>query len=251
MLTPAKKHWQRVTAMQEAQRASEGDQPTMANATGYELVLAKLIEDRRRLKEIQSIERKIEVKKTLLPEYAAYVDGALVGGSGAQDDVLMTVMIWRIDTGDIAGALPIAKYAVQHKLTLPDQYERSLGTLIAEEVAETALAAIAAGETVAADLIGDYVDLTADSDMPDEVRAKLCKALGYALRTEGTIETLSAAASILQRALQLAPKIGVKKDIEKLQRDIKQLTATAQQQQQQSESSASATTQEATEQKPD
>lgn len=38
-------------------------------------MLMQLAEHRRRLKQIQSIERKIEVKRQLLPEYAAYIQG--------------------------------------------------------------------------------------------------------------------------------------------------------------------------------
>ncbi len=33
------------------------------------------------------------------------MNGVLEQGKGAQDDILMTVMLWRLDTGDIAGAL--------------------------------------------------------------------------------------------------------------------------------------------------
>lgn len=39
------------------------------------------------------------------------MNGVLEQGKGAQDDILMTVMLWRLDTGDIAGALEIARYA--------------------------------------------------------------------------------------------------------------------------------------------
>ncbi|MDY8569877.1 phage terminase small subunit, partial [Escherichia coli] len=35
------------------------------------------------------------------------------------DDILMTVMLWRLDTGDIAGALEIARYALKYGLTMP------------------------------------------------------------------------------------------------------------------------------------
>ncbi|MBN4688500.1 terminase, partial [Escherichia coli] len=115
------------------------------DANAYELMLAKLAEDRRRLKEVQSIERKIEIKRQILPDYAPWVQGALEAGRGGQDAVLMTVMVWRIDVGDFAGALDIAAYALRHGLVLPDQYQRDAATLIAEEIADQALASFSAG----------------------------------------------------------------------------------------------------------
>lgn len=122
MASPARRHFQRVSASLAAASAAPGE--TLAGSA-YELMLAKLATDRRRLKSIMSIERKIEVKRVeLLPEYVDYVAGALAGGRGAQDDVLTTVMIWRVDAGDYAGALDIARYAIAHRMTLPDQYDR-------------------------------------------------------------------------------------------------------------------------------
>lgn len=215
MHSPAKAHYLRHTAAREAAKASPRD--GMEGATGYELMLAKLAQDRRRLKEIQSIERKIVVKRELLPDYVPWVDGVLATGNGAQDDVLMTVLVWRIDTGDFPAALAIARYAIGHRLSLPDQYERSLGCLLAEEFADTALKAITADERIDLDSLLAVADLTAEQDMPDEVRAKLHKAIGLALA--GTDKPL--ALEQLRRALVLHDKAGVKKDIERLEREIR------------------------------
>ncbi|UJB21885.1 phage terminase small subunit [Lysobacter gummosus] len=54
----------------------------------------QLGEHRRRLKSVQSVERKVEMKRRILPEYAPWIDGVLQGGRGGQDKVLMTVMVW-------------------------------------------------------------------------------------------------------------------------------------------------------------
>lgn len=215
MSSPAKAHYLRHVAAREA--AAAAPDATMANATGYELMVAKLAQDKRRLKEIQSIERKIEVKRELLPEYAPWVDGVLAAGRGAQDDVLMTVLVWRIDVGDFAGALAIAAYALQHGLTLPDQYQRSLPCLLAEEFADTAIRAREAGNLVDSASLLAVAQLTAEEDMPDEVRAKLHKALGYSLADTDK----PAALQQLRRAIELHDKVGVKKDIERLEREIK------------------------------
>jgi hypothetical protein len=212
MKSPAQCHYERVSAELAAASAAPGG--SLAGASAYELMLAKLATDRRRLKAIQSIERKIDVKRAeLLPEYVEYVAGALRGGRGAQDDVLTTVMIWRIDAGDFAGALDIARYALAHRMTLPDQYDRPLATAIAEEFAQAALAAFKLGETFDASQLAEVMTLTESADMHDQVRAKLHKALGKALQESDSMSALDH----LRRALQLDERAGVKQDIARLE----------------------------------
>ncbi|MFH2500273.1 terminase, partial [Morganella morganii] len=55
----------------------------------------------------------------------------------------------------------------------------------------------------------------------NEVQAKLCKALAYTLRLSKQPEDKSRALELLQRALLLHSKSGVKRDIELLQRELK------------------------------
>ena len=61
--------------------------------------------------------------------------------------------------------------------------------------------------------------MTRQSDMHDQVRAKLFKALGYAQRAAGQ---LVEAQSSMERALALNDKVGVKKDLERVERQIQQ-----------------------------
>lgn len=218
--SPAKAHLQRTQAAQ----MQSGDAAVRADANAYELMLAKLTEDRRRLHDLQSIERRAEVKRELLPDYSAWVDGAIEGDHGVQDDVLMTVMVWRIDVGDLSGALQIAAYAIKHKLAMPDQYKRSAGCLIAEEFADYALRLDAIAPEITEQLQAAN-DLTASEDMPDEVRAKLLKAIGYGLQQSGNAGLLQGALDMLKRALGLHDKVGVKKDIERIEREIKNSAA--------------------------
>ena len=213
MKSPAQRHFERVSASQTAASAAPGE--SLAGASRYELMLAKLATDRRRLKSFQSIERKVDVKREVLPEYVDYVAGALEGGRGAQDDVLVTVMVWRIDVGDYAGALEIAVYALQHGLTLPDQYDRTLATVIAEEFAESALIALKVDGKFDVDQLQKVADMTESYDMPDQARAKLYKTLGYSLQS-----TPAAALPHLRRALALHDRVGVKKDIDRLEKEL-------------------------------
>lgn len=225
MKSPAQRHFERVRAEQAAASREPGQ--SLAGASQYELMLAKLSTDKRRLKSIHSIARKIEVKREVLPDYADYIAGALEGGRGGQDDVLMTIMIWRVDTGDYDGALDIARYALQHGLTLPEQYERSTAAAIAEEFADAALAAMRDGGSFDANQLNEVRELTASTDMHDQIRAKLHKALGQACMKAIGDESLddvhdwARAAQAVQNfktALQLDERAGVKQTITRLER---------------------------------
>lgn len=218
MSSPARKHFERTSAA--SSQAAESDTPRDAN--GYELMLHKLATDKRRLKEVQSLERKAEVKREILPEYEPWIEGVLTGKQGVQDDVLMTVMVWRIDAGDYLGALEIARYAIEHKLAMPDQYKRTTACLIAEEMADAAIKAHDSGIEINVEPLQIADEITAGEDMPDEVRAKLYKAIGYGLSGDKTM--LGKAVDIFKRALGLHDKVGVKKDIERLERELKNST---------------------------
>ncbi len=211
-----KQHFVRATAALAAAKAAATAQPIMTG-NAYELMLAQLDTDRRRLKSIQSVERKIDAKRELLPAYDAYIQGVLNAASGVQDDVLMTVLVWRIDVGDLAGAIDIATYALTHKLVLPDQYQRTLGCLLAEEFADGALKALKTGGAVDVEALQTVASWTQAEDMPDEVRAKLLKAIGLGL--EATDPAL--AHDYLMQALAKHEGVGVKKDMERIARTLK------------------------------
>jgi hypothetical protein len=227
--SPAKAHYLRVTAAQAAEKAAPA--ATMAGLTAYEQQLAQLHQDRLRLKNVQSNTGKAELKRQLLPAYEPYVQGVLSSGRGAQDDVLTTVMLWRIDAGDHAGALDIAAYALAHNLKMPDRFARSTGCLIAEEIAEVALTTMKAGGEPDRTLLQRTAELTQAHDMPDEARAKLYMALGRATLlglTEaepGRPGQVEAGIELLQQAVRLHDKCGVKKDLEAAERLFNKLKA--------------------------
>ncbi|QTN40905.1 phage terminase small subunit [Marinobacter salsuginis] len=213
--SPARKHFDRARAKAEASQAT----PARPQGDAYELHKAAIVEDIRRLSDIQSIERKIEAKRELLPNYESYVQGVLEGGKGQQDDVLMTLMVWYLDVGDLKTGLDIAEYAVNHELETPDRYDRKTANLVAEEVADFALKLPDGDESKGQVLeqLHRTVEYFADADMHDQVKAKLFKALGYLERDAGDKET---ALLSLKRALELNDRIGVKKDIQALEKEL-------------------------------
>lgn len=208
----------------------------------YRLQLVRLGVDLRRLREIQSVERKIELKRELLPEYMPWVEGVLAGDSGVEDDVLTHAMIWLIDIGAFDAAMPLARYVVRHKLTLPERFNRTAPTLIAEEIADSAIKRL--GQAPDSDdlavmgamlrILSDVEDLVAEEDIFDEVRAKLEKAIGLATlrRAEAVAPDADGPAGVrrggqqqalkhLRRALELDEGSGVKTAIGKVERELR------------------------------
>lgn len=235
MTNPCRRHFQRVTAAVAA-AAVAGPAMTMEGASVYELHLAKLQQDYLRLKQVQSTEGKAELKRQLLPEYVPYVEGVLAEGKGAQDQVLTTLMVWRMDAADFAGALDIAEYVIHHALLMPDRFERTTGTIVAEEIAEVALKAQKAGGTFDLDLLLRTEQIAGDEDMPDQAKAKLHLALGkaYAEKVSEedpaenrliTLGLLESAKTHLARAIELNTNCGGKKDLERVERLLKKFAA--------------------------
>ncbi|MFJ7315618.1 phage terminase small subunit [Pseudomonas sp. NPDC098747] len=230
-LSLAQRHQRRALAAKQAAIASP--LTSMQGATAYELQLAQLLQDRLRLKQVQSTQGKAELKAQLLPAYLPYVQGVLQAGQGAQDEVLTTIMVWRIDAGDFAGALDIAAYVLQHKMLMPDRFERTTGCLIAEEIAEAALKAQKAGGTFNIDVLLYTEQVTAKEDMPDQARAKLHLAIGKAYAAKVSDENpagmdigwLEGAKAHLTKAIDLHSNCGGKKDLERVERLLKKYTA--------------------------
>ena len=214
MTSPARRHWLRTTAALQAQA-----DPLLAQAAQHDakqMMLAKLYADRRTLKDIQSQELKTERKRQMLPDYMPYIDGALQG-SGTQDDVLMTIMVWFIDVGDYANALRIARYALAHQLAMPDRFARNTATVLAEEIADAQLNAVTTGQRPDGELLVKVAAMVDDQDMPDQVRAKLYKAMGLFFEPLDPDSALE----VFTRAFELNPKIGVKQNITQLTRRLK------------------------------
>ncbi|WP_295548591.1 phage terminase small subunit [uncultured Pseudacidovorax sp.] len=253
MLSPAQRHRARIL-QQQAQAADpygtelQGDQ--------YNLMRVKLSQDRAQLSKIQSHERRAEAKAKLLPEYFDWIKTALETGTGAADRVLTTVMVWAFDAGAYVLGLAIAKYVIGHRMSMTeDEYKRTPAAIVIDELSNaflkgqwSPLDVQAAGDDGTLQLLPTFPEaepaklqqhaaallieadmLTTEQDAPDQARAKLHKAIAYALlgkvqtAEEPDLATLDAevlrtALARLQRALQLDSNAGVKKDIERIER---------------------------------
>lgn len=209
----ASAHFARARAEREAAAAAAAPVSARTPGTQAEKMLTLLAMHRAALKGIQSRVAKIAKKGEYLPEYTAYIDGVLAADGGSQDDVVTTIMLWRLDTGDFPSALEIAAYALRYDLAMPEYISRNLPTTVVEEIADAALAS--PGEDFA-DPLTTILDLTADRDMPDEVRAKAHKALGLIYKEANPVK----AVEHLETALSLDAHCGVKTELARLKKAL-------------------------------
>ncbi|MCZ4281715.1 phage terminase small subunit [Kiloniella laminariae] len=214
----ARKHFEKVTAEISAGASKEKGQNRVHGSTTDQM-LARLRAHEVILKSIQSRNQKIIKKREFLPEYEGYVDGILAAGTGLQDLVVTTVMVWRFDVGDLSGALQLASYVLEHDLQLPERFARSAATLVLEEIADQVEQLQPTGDLALTyiDAMNEAFALTDGTDMPDEVRSKAFKYLGYLLydsNPELALENLKA-------AFDLNPKCGVKTKIGQLEKLLK------------------------------
>lgn len=211
-MRPTKRHF----LAKSAELAHSAENELLANSTEYEKMLYLLARHKKDLKDIQSREKKAEFKKSILPDYLPWIEGALKTGNGKQDNVLMTWQVWAIDCGQFNLALTIADYALHQQLALPEPFARTLGTMLAEEFADYAKAAQLAGKDFEVSYLERVAELVKDEDMPDESRARLYRELGL-LKIESDPET---ALATLERALELNQNIGVKGEVKKLRKQL-------------------------------
>lgn len=64
-------------------------------------------------------------------------------------------------------------------------------------------------------------EIVTDQDMPDEVRAKLCKACAFARRGLTDADSMALSLKLLREAMHLNPNAGVKREIATLSRALK------------------------------
>ena len=156
-----------------------------------------------------------------LPEFDAYIDGVLEAGRGAQDDILIMVLIWQIDVGNLTKALDIAEYALPSKLASPARFKRDLKNTVTEEISEWALDN--PNSDNAYELMMRLHGLVAELDLMDEVKAKLFKSLGILVEDNDPKQALE----YYSLALKLNSKCGVKTRCKNLKKYLKKYPPTA------------------------
>lgn len=240
MFSPALRNRQRVLAQLSGQEKAEPTAPAELKPTtlvGQEYAALRVLlhDNLRTLSDIASHEARVPVKVEMARAFAPWIDGVLSAeGQAAQDEILVVNLVWSIDYRDFDYALRLAGHAIRHGLAMPQGFTRTPACYLAEEVATIANAEF---DAVNLDHLLAVQQLVDGHDMHDAVRAKLLKAIGrrYAQRAAqfdpaadnapagGKAAYVQTALEALNRALQLDSNVGVKKDIERLEREAKKL----------------------------
>lgn len=211
--SPAARHRKKALSQKEVTNIAAG--PNQA----YRMLQLKLREDKQALKSKQSIQAKIELKRELVGHYDEWINATLSAGKGDQDNLLTTLMLWHIDIGNFGRALDIAEYAMKHDLKMPDAHQRTLATVVAEEIADTAKK-LATSNEINSEQVAQVLrasTITADADMPDQVRAKLSRQVGELTEAVNPVFALDN----FQNALRFDANSGVKGSIKRLEKQLK------------------------------
>ncbi|MCW9698143.1 phage terminase small subunit [Avibacterium sp. 20-129] len=212
-MRPTQAHVLKMTALEESAVQNPEESKKLS---GYEKMLRILARHKKDLKLIQSNERKAVYKKEILPNYLPWIEGALSAGTGKQDNVLMTCLVWAIDCEEYQLALKIADYALFHDLRLPENFNRTLSTLLAEEFADKAKIAKNEQRPYLLAHLKRIAQMTDEQDMPDQSRARLYKEIGILSQDTDPENALA----VLTRANELNPNCGVKTLVKRLQKQL-------------------------------
>jgi len=212
----------------------ETDTPSGQEYAGLRVLLH---DNLRTLSDTASIEARNPMKADYAKAFSDWIEGVLAAGEegrAAQDEILVTNMVWAIDYRDFDYALRLGAHVLKYDLVMPERYKRTAACFLAEDIATVALEQ---HEKVTLEQLLQVLAMVDGADMPDPAKAKLHKAIGRAYRRRA--ETFDASADNapaggksafatealehLKRALALDDKVGVKTDIKELDRQLKKL----------------------------
>lgn len=220
--SPARRHREAEAARLAAEQGQD-----LSQLDTYQRLYKRLQDDKAVLKAIHGVSDKIQAKAQMLPAYDDWIRGVMAGGAPQADDkITPTVLVWRIDCGLLDDTLPLAEFAMHHRMDSADEYQRTLPEIIVEQYAEQ----IGNGCDIAPENLHTLIDWATAKDgnglhlhnLHDQIRAKLLKAAGERAETDNQP---AAALQLYEHALAYNEKIGVKKRIDALQKQLNATTA--------------------------
>ena len=188
----------------------------------FQLLLASLETDLKRLSQHPKGEPRNDIKRAeLLPRYMPYVTEYLESGEAFNNPVLVNVVIWLFDTGQIDQAIKLGFQAAGQKQAMPERFNRGIHTFIADAVLEWSTLQKARGYAVEPYFSRVFQRLLDDEwPVPDVVKSKYHKQAGDLALETGQLQQ---ALVLFVRATELDPrgaqcKTRIKNIREKLER---------------------------------
>lgn len=198
-----------------------------ANARKHlKLMEAGLDEDLARLKAIQSLAGKQDLKRTeLLPKYQDYIHRYLESGLVMPNRVLVQVLVWLFDTTQFDDALELADIAIEQGQLMPERFKRrDIQTFVADAVCEWAYAEYQAGRSPEPYLSNLLPRVDGEWELTEQIPSKYHKLIGMRAMEAEEWET---ALKHLERSTELYAKAGNDTRIDKCRKGLaKQQPAT-------------------------
>ena len=195
--------------MQEQQRieaaARETLQETAKDYQQFQLLLASLESDLKRLSSFPTGEPRDSIKRDeLIPRYLPYVTEYRDQGEVFKNAVLVQLVIWLFDTGQIHQAIEWALFAIEQKQPMPERFNRGLQTFVADCVLDWCKMQRARGDGIEPYFSKVFQRLMEDHwPVPAAVQAKYHKQAGDLTMEAGQLQQ---ALNFYVRAMELDPR---------------------------------------------
>lgn len=199
----------------ESMVAERGKSENLNKSTVEQNIELRLTSYLTQLKDLRSVDRKIELKRQWLPEFYGFIDASLAQSPAPQNNVLMYMLVWAMDTQDLPLAYRIAQHGILNNMVMPEGFTRSVAEVIADGVGDECIKNVDLAEQHS-ELLLQFADLIIGEDLADQAHAKLYKAIGLALENSKPNDALTA----FKNALRLDEKSGVKTIIQRLEKSL-------------------------------
>lgn len=182
MTSPAWRYKQQCERMAEVERlrraAAIGERETLASmaedTAKYELLMAGVAADRKRISEKPQGAERLPLKREACAVYTPFVNKYISTGKTYRNEVLVQVMIWRFDLGEINEAVRLAEIAIAQKQPMPERFSSTTPVFVADAVLDWSNTQRQNGGAVSPyfDFVFDNLDTW---PLHDVQKAKYCK----------------------------------------------------------------------------
>ncbi|MBJ7536958.1 phage terminase small subunit [Marinomonas transparens] len=182
----------------------------------HKAILAASIDE---MRDVEEIEDRKAYKAEAIKKLEAFVNGYVKSGAKYPNIVAVWVMVWLFDLDDIAKAVPLALHLASQKIhKMPTRFNSSIYQFIGDDVYDWANARLKANKSA-----GPYLDDVMKAiesekwQLSDIVHGKMYAMHGKHL--DALAEDVPALEAY-EKAMQLNPRAGVKKNIVRLKNKL-------------------------------
>ncbi|MEQ5074843.1 phage terminase small subunit [Providencia alcalifaciens] len=235
MLSPAQRHRK---AVELRQKLEQKQAITLADGVSMHLQARAIEQDVKRLREQPTTASRVEMKKReLLPAYLPSAERYLAEGDVYRNPIFTYCVIWLFDVGDFDKGLDWADIAIEQGQLTPDNFRSNFPAFVADTILAWATLENEAGNSIEPYFSRTFKNVTEKWQVHEKIRAKYYKFAALNLLRSHVnadakasaidcVDTLEQAASYMEKARQLNPKVGVDTHLKRIAMRIRALTTT-------------------------